>query len=611
MHFGAALLAVAVISAGCGGAGSGGHAVPPAGAGLPASSGNTKIAAVPVPNAKFHKMAPLRFVNDPPVRFEYAFEAEIVCLNGPAPSDIDNDNDYDTLPPNKRGPIVTRKQDRSLPVGEFTLATQCVGETPTPSPSPTPGTRSTIRSPRAAVAASATPAAITATPAPGMARSWYVIKIDLADRKNPTVASGPAAVAHDALNFAAAAAPLQLTANHRYWFALAYQDVAIPPTPTPSPVPTDTPTPGPTDTPTPTPTISPCPGAVAITGEGTYCSWAVAHPPVDMAYNNPNLAYSSSAGAIGRFNVNDHSSREWAIPGTPYTIMGGELSAGFYGVFAGVDSPTNNLAFSADTGFGLTLYNPPPAVPAVPHNIATSFCSGRLGSCDDVGIANGDIYLYYPYAQTVDLDVPLTNPPASATTIVQSYVSQPYDILALTPDRHIVYATIDDHGANLVEHLLPVVLPPGYRITGLARNTDGVHFTASDHVLGSAPQGHGMHMIIDYTTFAVRSIPFGPNGETCDAMGVSIGNGSNATYWVSCVNALREYWVNSGAAYNVAPVPADGAILPEPAGSLGYVELFFTSYRTSSIYELQVNVYYPGVTPSAAKRRTTVSTKHP
>jgi hypothetical protein len=618
--YGAALIAVAAFVAGC----SGSSRTLPAAESGPGSRGIAAVSGAAVTaTPKFHKMAPLRMVNDPPARFEYAYEAEIACLTGPPDPDIDNDNDIDTVPPNKRGPIVSPQRDRTLPVGEFTLATHCAGETPTPAPTPTPvptptiQPRSVARSAASAVRGTSalvvpvtsptpTPAATPGpvnTPAPGMVRSFYVIQIDLADRKNPVVVSGPAAVAYDALNFAAAAAPMQLTAGHRYIFDLAYQDTAATPSPTPSP--TDTPTPVPTDTPSPgpSPTITPCPGAIAIINQGTYCYWSVPHPPADIVNSNPNLIYSAPAGYIGFFDVRSDSARELATNGTAYSLTGGHEN-NISGIYVGIDSPASNLGFTDGVVMHLDFFAPPPAVPASPHNIAGDACFLTL--CSDVAVANGDVYFYNPTSQTIDQDFPLTSPAATASMIVRTNNSGPFDILALTPDRHIVYASMDDHGVGFTEHLLPDVMPAGYRFTGAARIGNALHFTASDYVLGANPRGHGFHTSIDLTTFASHNVPFDFSGATCDAAGISSGP-SDGTYFIPCVIETREFNSVTDAMVHDLPVEADGAVTRQ-IGVNGQPDVFFTSYRDSSVIELQWGVFYPGVRQQAKMR--TPTSKH-
>jgi hypothetical protein len=280
-HLGAALMAVAVFSVGCSGSG-GTRAVPAAPDARGGDTTRAVVAPSPTPSPapqSFFRMAPLRLVNDPPARFEYAYEAETVCLYGPANPDIDNDNDNDLVAPNKRGPVVAPQRDRVLTVGEFSLPTSCASPspTPTPSPSPTPTgrlTRAVSRSADAAVA---------------KVKQYYVIRIDLADRSK-TIAAGPASNVNDVLNFAAQATPLTLTAGHRYVFALAYALVVPVPSPSPSP------TPAPTDSPTPVPSDTPCPGAIDSPA-GTFCSWAVPHPPVDLFNGTPYLCTAARRAA--------------------------------------------------------------------------------------------------------------------------------------------------------------------------------------------------------------------------------------------------------------------------------------------------------------------------
>ncbi len=466
----------------------------------------------------------------------------------------------------------------------------------------------------------------TATPTapPTATTTYYVVQVNLAAPASPTVVSGPATVTSDALQFAPAAAPLQMSGGQSYAFALAARtDMPVVPTPgpsdTPLPLPSDTPTPGPTGTPspvpsdtpvpTPSPTISPCPGAIAISQQGTYCTWAIPNPPVDMSLSNPDIMYSSPNGVIGRFNVRDHTVRELAINGTPYSITPGEQS-NQPGTYVAISSATNNLGFVSDASVAqLDLFAPPPSIPASPHNIAGYACNLGNPLCTDVAIANGDVYFYNPVTQTVDMDIALTNPPATASVVVKSYNSSPFDILALTPDRHIVYASMDDHGQNFTEHVLPDVMPAGYRFTGASREATGFHFTASDFQIGGNPRGHGFHTAIDLTTFASHNVGFDRSGATCDAMGISTGP-TNGTYFIPCVIEVREFRQSDDQMVHDLPIEADGAVTYQSSPVDSFQNAWFSSYRLGSIIELQYGVFYPGVRQQSKLRAPTATRRH-
>ncbi len=594
VHLGAAVMAVAVFSVGCAGSGGTRAVLPTA----PDSGGHgattTRAVVVPTPThpapvplpLRFFRMAPLRLVNDPPARFEYAYEAETVCLYGPANPDIDNDNDNDLVAPSKRGPVVAPQRDRVLTVGEFSLPTSCANPSPTPTPSPAPTGRLTRGGGRSLDAAVA------------KTKQYYVIRIDLADRSK-TIAAGPASNVNDVLVFAAQAAPLTLAAGHRYVFALAYALVAVTPSPSPSSAPSDTPTPVPSQT--------PCPGAIDVP-QGTYCSWPLPHPPVDLFGGAPYLVYSSSTGDVLGTFLSNHVTQESAVPGTPYALALGQFGGvtGVSGTFAGVAGSSTAFAVRPSNDPTLTFLAGPPSVPASPHDIASGGAcpTGICSSETDMTIANGDVTFYNPDTQAVDGHLALTNPAASASLIIRG-PNHDYDVLALMPDRHIVYAYIDLYG-NLSEHVLDV-LPAGYRFTGALRLGNGLHLTASDYQYGTAAQGHGFHELIDLASFSGRQIPFDASGGTCDAMGIGASY-DNLSYYISCVNTVRQYDVTTDGQLASAPALADGTVMfysSQPSGGqFTAVDEFFTSYQTSSIIELMNGVHYPGLATSAKHRAT-------
>jgi hypothetical protein len=632
--FGAAMMAVAVFSAGCGGSGS--RTVPAPSAVTPHGTANVQtVAAAPAPS-HFVLLAPLRLVNGPPATFQYAGNPAGICLPGSLPSPTptpnhgdggngenggrgtdsravrpsDDNRGNDDGDSSKYGPVVKVHKTVALPVGAFTLRTACINVTPSPSPSPTPLPTPIIRSAARGTLAVVVP---TPTPAPVTTTSYYVVAIDLANPASPTVASGPATVASNSLDFSAAAAPLTLNAGTSYTFALASGTVTVTPTPaptdTPTPAPTDTPapTPVPTDTPTPGPSPTPtgaptaCPGAIDGGNEGTFCPHAVAHPPVDTFGGVfPNLFYTSTAGFFGNVHVDSYQNLELSVTGTPYALAQGDY-LGSTGVLIGVNSPSTAAVFQRqDQNYfgGLTNFASPPNVPATPRNIAG-------GNGPVFAIANGDVYLYNTSTQTVDTDIVLTNPPASASLVVPANggTSFGYNVLALTPDRHIVFAQIDP--SNVVtEHVLDV-LPAGYRFTGALQVGTNFHFVASDYQYGNAPSGHGLHEAVDLNTFTGRQFAFDNAGGTCDAMGIGSQNTGTA-YFIACVNAVREYQWQTDLQLASFPVPADGGIVLTTGASLNENWTWFTSYQTSSMIELRSGVHYT----ASAKRRPMTTTKH-